>query len=313
MKNAKYNLTDEGDLMDYLGVDIERDKATGQITMTQYKLIRQILDDVNFQKSTTAATHPALISEVLTKCEGEEKHKADCNYRSIIGKLNFLEKSTRPDLAFATHNAARHSADPRKSHSKAVLRICRYLQGTQDKGLILKPDMDRQFEVFVDADWAGLWDKASAEKDMNTARSRSGFLITYAKCPVLWQSKLQTEIALSTTEAEYICLSEALRHVIPLMNITQEIYERGLITQNPMPIVKCKAFEDNSGALELATAPKMRPRTKHINIKYNHFRSEIGKRISIEHISTEEQLADLFTKAVRYDLFLKFRKAIMGW
>jgi hypothetical protein len=105
-----------------------------------------------------------------------------------------------------------------------------------------------------------------------------GYIITYAGCPMHWSSKMQTEIALSTTEAEYIALSQAMREV------------------------------------EMANAPKMRPRTKHLNIKYHHFREEVRKgAISIYHTRTEDQMADIFTKPLPEAPFVKFRERMMGW
>lgn len=186
--------------------------------------------------------------------------------------------------------------------------------------MIFKPDETLGLEVFADADLAGTWNKETAENDPSTARSRAGFLIRYAGCPILWSSKLITEICLSTTEAEYVALSEAMRQTVPMMNILKECQARGLINSKSIPEVKCTAFEDNSGALEMARSPKMRPRTKHINLKYHWFRSFIAKagenidgKVVVLAIDTKDQLADIFTKAVTQELFLKFRKAIFGW
>jgi hypothetical protein len=151
-------------------------------------------------------------------------------------------------------------------------------------------------------------------EDIATARSRSGFLITYASCLLLWAARLQTEIALSTTEAEYISLSNALREVIPLMELIKELHDKVSSSIQTTPTVYCKAFEDNSGAYELATAPKMRPRTKHINAKYHHFRSHVDRKlIQIAKVPTENQLADIFTKQCSLELFKSFRETIMGW
>ena len=311
LRALNYDITDEGDLKDYLGVDIER--SGNEVHLSQPKLINQILQDLNFNESTKSVPTPALISQVLLACKHEPEHNAHWNYRSVIGKLNYLEKSTRPEIAFATHQAARFSADPRESHTKVVHLIGLYLSGTADKGIILNPT-DMHFTVYVDADFSGLWDRRTAEDDPNTARSRTGFVIMFAGCPIIWISRLQTEISLSTTEAEYIALSESLRHVIPLMNLLDECNQLKIFTNEIKPNIHCTAFEDNSGALELARAPRMRPRTKHINIKYHHFRSYVDdKKITIEPIDTLEQIADCFTKAVTLDLFLKFRRAIMGW
>jgi hypothetical protein len=80
------------------------------------------------------------------------------------------------------------------------------------------------------------------------------------------------------------------------------------------PTVYCKVFEDNSGAIELAKVPKMRPRTKHINTKYHHFRKYVfDGKITVEHIGTNDQVADIFTKNLSEEKFIKFRKLIMGW
>ena len=90
----------------------------------------------------------------------------------------------------------------------------------------------------------------------------------YAGCPITWLSKLQTEIALSTTEAECIALSQAMREVIPFMNLMQEIDDIfGL--HNPSPKIHCKVFEDNRSCIKVAESPKFTPRTKHIAIKYH--------------------------------------------
>ena len=105
------------------------------------------------------------------------------------------------------------------------------------------------------------------------------------------------EICLSTTEAEYICLSEALRTTIVIMRFHKELQGQMKGFKALAPTVKCRTFEDNSGTLELAKSNRMRPRTKHINIKYHHFRPHVNRReILIEKIDTKEQLADLGTK-----------------
>ena len=218
-------------------------------------------------------------------------------------KLNFVEKSSRPDIASPVHQCARFSADPREPHTDAVRIICRYLAGTKDRGIIM-----------VDADFCGLWDKDTAIHDPSTAKSRSGFIIKYAGCPIIWALRLQTETALSTTEAEYIALSTALREAIPLMEMLKEIHKVRNLPVSTKPKVMCKVFEDNSGALEIARLPKMRPRTKHINVKYHHFREYVErKEIEIYAITTDKQQADLLTKNLPGPLFAQLREAIMGW
>ena len=186
--------------------------------------------------------------------------------------MNFLEKSTRPDISCAVHQCAQFTADPKIQHGKVVKHIGRYLAGSAQQGLIYKPDITKSLECFVDSDFSGNWNKEDADSDMDTARSRTGYVIRYAGCPIVWGSKLQTHIALSSTEAEYIAISTAMREVIPLMALLKEMSEKQFITHNNQADIHCQIFEDNSGAIEIAQTTKYRPRTKHINTQYHHFR-----------------------------------------
>ena len=177
----------------------------------------------------------------------------------------------------------------------------------------MKPN-DHSFDVWADADFCGLWDKETAIDDETTAKSRTEYAVMYAGCPIIWASQLQTEIAHSVTESEFISLSSALSQTIPLMRLVNKIKKKLSISMTTIPTVKCKLFEDNSGAVELANVPKMRPRTRHINVKYHHFRKFVNdKLITILKVTTDNQLADILTKNLPEDLFLKFRKAISGW
>jgi hypothetical protein len=198
-------------------------------------------------------------------------------------------------------------------HELAVRRIVRYLQGTSDKGYILRPSPGtRNLDCYVDADFAGMWDFETSD-DPASVKSRTGYVITFANCPVLWASKLQTEIALSTTEAEYIALSQAMRDLIPMRTLLTEI---ATLTKLPIgdTIAHSTVFEDNKGCVELANAPKMRPRTKHISIKYHHFRSHVARGdIKIQWIATNHQLADIFTKPLAGVLFHRLRFDLLGW
>jgi hypothetical protein len=193
-----------------------------------------------------------------------------------VGKLNFLEKSTRPEIACAVHQCARFSSNPKQWHANAVKCLCRYLMATKDKGLILKADTSKSFEVHVDCDFAGNWVQEDAPNDPSTAKSRTGFIISYGGCPVIWASKLQTEVALSSTESEYVGLSKSLRIAILMMSLLREMKAFGIPIDKTTPTVYCKLFEDNAGAIQLAKVPKMRPRTRHINQKYQSITSRSG-------------------------------------
>ena len=136
------------------------------------------------------------------------------DYRSIAGMLLYLAGSTCLDIAYAVHQCARFSHQPRASHEVGVKHIIRYLKGTRDKGLIMKPHKDDlKLDLFADTDFAGLF--ASENKlDPVSVKSRSGILLTFGGVPVCWSSKLQSEIALSTLEAEYIALFQGMRELV---------------------------------------------------------------------------------------------------
>ena len=112
--------------------------------------------------------------------------------------------------------------NPMLSHERAVERIRRYLLGTKDCGIVYRPDMSKGLECNVDADFAGGWAKADASNPDNVL-SRTGFIIMYAGCPLIWACKMHTEILLSTVEAEYIARSPAMQDVLSIMQIMNEI------------------------------------------------------------------------------------------
>jgi hypothetical protein len=140
--------------------------------------------------------------------------------------------------------------------------------------------------------------------DPSTAKSQSGWIIFYTGCPISWASKLQSQIALSTTKAKYIAMSQALCDVIPVMNLLQETREQHFKVICIEPYVYYKVFEDNAGALELARLPKLRPRTKHINVCHHHFCEHMQKGlIKIFPIDTKDQIADALTKVLAQNDF----------
>ena len=311
IQNSGLNIEDQGHPADYVGVNIKKMKD-GSYEFTQRALIDSIIEDVGL-KDAKVKPVPAKVSLRLHAFKDEPQFDLDFNYRSAVGKLNYLAQTTRPDIMYATHQVAKYSSDPRQSHGEAILYLVRYLKKTRDIGLKFTPDPTKGFECYCDSDFSGLWNKEFASVDPSTAKSRSGWIIFYAGCPVSWASKLQSQVALSTTEAEYIAMSQALRDVIPVMNLLQEMRERKFQVICNEPYVYCKVFEDNSGALELARLPKLRPRTKHINVCYHHFREHVRKGlIKIFPVDTKDQIADVLTKALAQNDFQRHRRYMCG-
>ena len=314
IRDAKLDVTVEGDIQDFLGVNIER-KDDGSISFSQPHLIDKVLKTMGMtDEDLRPKDIPAASSRILHRHSGSKPFDGSFHYRSVVGMLNYLDKGTRSDIAYATHQCARFVDSPKEEHGKALRWLARHLKATKDKGMSYVPDPTRGLEVYVDADFAGNWNKGEASTDRDTARSRHGYIIMFLGCPIVWKSQLQTEIALSSTESEYTGLSYALREVIPVIELLKEMHGSGLEVPSDKAHIYCKVFEDNSGALEMAKVHKCRPRTKHLNVKLHHFRSYVEREeIEIHPIDTLEQLADYLTKPVALEILLRLRKLVMGW
>ena len=180
------------------------------------------------QPGSNPKSTPAVTNTLLHKDTDGPDIQPEFHYHSVVGKLNFLENSTRPDISVSVHQCARFSESPKKSHAEAVKRIGHYLLATRDKGLILQPNKEWHFDCWVDADFAGNWRQADAHIDPMTSKSRSGWIVRFADAPITWASKMRTIVVMSTSEAEYIALSTSLREVIPLMGLLMEAREQGL-------------------------------------------------------------------------------------
>jgi hypothetical protein len=122
-------------------------------------------------------------------------------YCTAIGMITYLQGNTHPEISMATHQLARFYQDPRLSHEQATTHFDRYLAHTKDRGIVYEPDKSMGIECYVDADFAGGLNIATSA-DADKVMSRTGFVITYANCPIYWARCLQTEIALRTAKVE---------------------------------------------------------------------------------------------------------------
>ncbi len=192
--------------------------------------------------------------------------------------------NTRADVQFATSQCARYTADPRHSHEVALKRIGRYLKGTRTRGLILHPDDGLEIELFVDADFAGMHGYEDPD-DPTSTRSRTGYVICIAKCPVLWVSKYQTETDLSTIMAEYIALSMATRSLTPFKRLSIEVGALMGLDDSKLATIKAKTVvhEDNAGTVSLANMEPGRVLNLHYEFREAEFH-ESQEEPSLTHI-----------------------------
>ena len=307
----KFMLNIESDVAGFLGILMKKHED-GSIELLQEGLIKRILKVTGLEDSTGKTT-PAEAKPLMKDKNGQPCAET-WSYPSVIGMLMYLATNSRPDIAFAVNQCARFTHNPKRTHETAIKRIVRYLKATKDKGMVIDPTGILNLDLYADADFAGLWTLTEAD-DPSTMRSRTGYVMMLSGVPVLWGSKLQTEITLSTMETEYIALSMSMRELIPAQETIKEI-AAGLGIERDETSTISKVWEDNEGCLLLANSPmpKVTPRSKHFGVKYHWFREKVdGKTIQILPIDTKEQIADIFTKGLKKAEFENKRKLLVGW
>ena len=213
-------------------------------------------------------------------------------YQSAVGSLLYLSTRTRPDITFAVNNIARFSSNPTTQHWTAVKRIFRYLKGTIHLGLLYERNGLKKLIGYSDADWGG---------DCNDHKSTSGYLFLVGGTAVSWRSNKQTCVALSTAEAEYMALASAAQEAVVWMRQLS----KDMKTDVCEPTV---IFEDNQSAICMAKNPQFHGRAKHIGIKYHFIREQVSNNtIKLRYCRTEDMIADIFTKGLSQEKFVKLR------
>ena len=275
-KEHRMTLEVEDDVAGFLGVHINKNRETGEVTLTQRGLIDRIIEAMHIEDLPAVAT-PA--TECLGKDPLGDPATTSFSFSSVIGMLWYLYGHSRPDLGFAVSQAARFAFAPKRSHELALIRIGQYLKGTRDKGLILKPMATDHFEMdaYVDSDFMGLYGK-EARTDPANVKSRGGHIILVNGCPIVWQSKLIDAVCLSTMMAEYYALSIAMREVLPLRSLVQTVAEGLKINTQVQTDFKVTIWEDNNGCLTLANLDpgQTTARSKFYDSKVHWFRSHLS-------------------------------------
>jgi hypothetical protein len=319
LRAADISIRREGTAEGFLGVQIDRvDTDHGpQITLTQSGLTKRIVEALGLCSTMSTKIDTPAEASPLSKDANGPAAQGLFNYPAVIGMLLYLSGHSRPDIAFAVHQCARYTFAPKRKHKLALIRIGRYLKGTMKERLIMRPTTCPCIDCFPDADFAGLYGHEDSQ-DPHCARSRTGYIILAFGCPVLWKSKLQTEIALSTMEAEYVALSTACKDLIPIIALVKELRRAVGLPEEVTTNLHTKVHEDNVGALTLAKLEpaRMTPRSKHYAIKYHWFREYVSKptnQVTIVKIETANQLGDIFTKGLTKVTFVHLRRMLMGW
>lgn len=289
MKN-EFDMSDLGRMKYFLGVEVvQRDEG---IYICQRRYAQEVLQKFGMENNN-ATKNPMVPGFKLTKDEGGRRVDGT-QYKQVIGSLMYLTVS-RPDLMYVMSLVSRYMENPTELHMMAVKRNLRYLKGTTDLGMCYKKGGGvGELVAYSDSDYAG---------DLDDSRSTLGYVFMMSSGAVSWSSKKQAAVTLSTTEAEFISAALCACQAIWMQRVLK--YLRW--NHSKCSVIYC----DNCSTIKLSKNPVMHGRSKHIAVRY-HFLRDLSKDgvVELKYCSSQEQIADIMTKPLKLDAFVKLREQL---
>ncbi|PWA94422.1 Retrovirus-related Pol polyprotein from transposon TNT 1-94 [Artemisia annua] len=258
---SEFEMKDLREAKMILGMEIIRDRKLRKLCLTQKQYLRRILKRFRFDKQTKRVSTPLAsqfkISAAMSpKNDAEKAYMKKVPYANAVGSLMYAMICTQPDISHAIGMVSRYMHNPGKGHWQAVKCIFKYIHNTVDVGLVFKHGGNQWVEGYCDSDYVG---------DLDKRRPTTGYVFTLAKAPVSWKSTLQSNTALSTVEAEYMAMTEAVKEGICLQELLGELgIKQKFITMH----------SDSQSVIHLTKNQVYHARTKHIDVRY-HFIQEI--------------------------------------
>ena len=272
-----------------LGMLIERDRPGRMLAISQRQYILDMLQRYSMDKCEPVKT-PMNPSTRLSKAQGPQNEEERLSmqavpYSEAVGSLLYLARGTRPDIAYSVAFLSRFVANPGRAHWQAVKHLFRYLQGTKDLRLVYRGNQFNAQDVFR------TFSDAAHGDSIDTGRSTSGYLLTIGGGAVSWSSRLQSLVAQSTTEAEYIAAVDAGREAVWMRNLLTEL---GYTLDGPSVLNM-----DNQSAISVAKNPEHHGRMKHLDLRFFWLRDQVKAGLLAPHfVGTENMPADILTKAL---------------
>ncbi|CAM0953939.1 unnamed protein product [Alopecurus aequalis] len=287
---SKFSMTDLGLLSYYLGIEVKQGEEG--ITLCQSGYASRILEKMGMLNCNPTHTPMEPRLKLSKKSQAEEVDSTE--YRSVVGSLRYL-LHTRPDLSFSVGYVSRFMKKPTREHMMAVKHILRYVKGTINLGCSYRRVTSKpELLGYCDSDYAG---------DVDDRKSTTGFLYYFGHCPITWTSQKQRIVAQSSCEAEYVAAASAACQGIWLGRLIGELLGR-----------EANRFAlkiDNQSAISLCKNPVFHERSKHIDTRYHYVRDCVDKgKIAVEHVRTENQLADILTKPLSRLKFLEMKEKL---
>ncbi|KAJ7951749.1 Retrovirus-related Pol polyprotein from transposon TNT 1-94 [Quillaja saponaria] len=286
---VRFEMKNLGEAGCFLGLEIEQGK--NGVFLSQQRYAKTLLKRFSMEEAKPKPT-PMEPHIKLQKDEGKPLMDSQ-KFRQLVGCLIYLT-ITRPDLSYAVSVISQFMENPQLSHWDAGRRILRYVKSTVDYGLLYKKNGEFLLNGFVDSDWAG---------DINDRRSTTGYYFNMGSAAISWCSKKQPNVALSSAEAEYCASTVAAQECVWLKQLISNICRK---VDYPIAM-RC----DNESAIKLASNLVFHARTKHIEVQHHFIQEKVLEQvIEIKNISTGDQIADVFTKALAKPKLELFRDAL---
>jgi hypothetical protein len=293
----RFKMKDLGELSWFLGTEFKCKESC--IEMNQKQYIEKIL--LKFGMSDCKPKPSPCVLGIEKVSEEESPALGDPGeYRAMVGSLIYVMTGTRPDLCYIVTKLSQKLSKPTKANLETAKHVLRYLKGTSDQGLTFrKSNQPLKLNGFCDSDWgASVIDRRSI--------TGYNFQLTSSGPVISWKSRKQQTVALSTCEAEYIALANAVQEAKFLRQLCKDMK---VSTGGDDVLIQV----DNQGAINLARNPVHHQRSKHIDIKYHFIRSVIQAGIvSLKYVPTEENIADIFTKPTSKGKLEKFKLFLLG-
>ncbi|MEM1007427.1 MAG: reverse transcriptase domain-containing protein, partial [Myxococcota bacterium] len=269
-----YKFHDEGELTWALGMEVGR-TPSGHYWIGQQRYIKKMMQ--LFEPIRKKVTTPLQASLRLDlPCDSPTIDPS--TYKRLLGSILYVAVATRPDIAFACSHLARFSTDPRSVHYEQALRVLQFLVNTVD--FVITYDRDEDFVGFADASFGNC---------RKTGKSTTGYVLFYAGGPVLWRSFLQTVVALSTGEAEYMALSPLCKEVIFATQLCTEIDFKA---KTPVLL-----FDDSEPAIAIAMGTGLTKRSRSIRLSFHNVRDCVATNVlTVQKVSGKTNPADILTK-----------------
>ncbi|GKC77542.1 retrotransposon protein, putative, ty1-copia subclass, partial [Tanacetum coccineum] len=283
----EFDMKELGEAKKISGIEIIRDRSRKILMVSESGYVSKILNTFiidngkSVQMSLGGHFKLSLKDCPVRDCDFERMSKVP--YAKAVRSLMYLMVYTRLDIAYAVTIVSRYLANLGKNHWEAVKWILKYLQGTANVGLVYGTNCGNHVDVtgFVDSDYA---------KDPDKGRSITGYAFLVQRCVVSWKATLQHMVALSTTEAEYMALTEVVKEAIWL---------RGLLEELSVELNSVAVNCDYQGAIHLSRNHVFHERTKHINVRYHFIREVLeAKTVKVLKVGTEHNVVDALTKVL---------------